>query len=97
MVVGTDIAELLMKDRKQTSRRGSIASNTSSLPEGTAAETANLLVSDTHSSSTSILKEEVVTNKFREYLIYGSGKEALGNIFDLIKESQIKLILQNGL
>lgn len=78
MVVGTDIAELLMKDRKQqNSRRASVVSNSSSVV-AEPSEASNIPISETNSSSMSILKEEIVTNKFREYLIYGSEKEALG-------------------
>ncbi|XP_031333558.1 uncharacterized protein LOC116163652 isoform X5 [Photinus pyralis] len=76
MVVGTDIAELLMKDKKQEySRKGSITSNSSEVVERALSEPN--LHTDLTGSSASILKEEVVTNKFRELLIYGSEKEAL--------------------
>lgn len=74
MVVGTDVAELLMKDRKQEqSGRASVGSNASSA----LGEAGNTPLSETNASSTSIVKDEVVTSKFREFLIYGSGKEAL--------------------
>ncbi|XP_018332218.1 uncharacterized protein LOC108741774 isoform X3 [Agrilus planipennis] len=75
MVVGTDIAELLMKNRKiDTSRRPSIASNSSSVVMERTESLNNL---NSEASSGAGLKEEVITNKFREYLLYGSGKEAL--------------------
>ncbi|KAK5649877.1 hypothetical protein RI129_000906 [Pyrocoelia pectoralis] len=78
MVVGTDIAELLMKDKKQEySRKASVTSNSSGLVEPTAPSEQNMQACDLTGSSASILKEEVVTNKFRELLIYGSEKEAL--------------------
>lgn len=35
-------------------------------------------------STQSNLKEEVVTNKFRELLIYGSEKEALGKLSQIL-------------
>lgn len=81
MVVGTDIAELLMKNRGALSmaRPASVTSISSS---GVAAddpsEISNAPAFEVSNSLNTGLKEEVVTNKFREYLIYGSGKEALG-------------------
>lgn len=73
MVVGADIAELLMKERQGDNRRpSSVLSDISNeLGETPSSEAVN-------SSSTSVVKEEVVTNKFREYLLHGSEKEALG-------------------
>lgn len=41
-------------------------------------EASNNVISDNTGSLHSVLKEEEITNKFREYLLYGSGKEALG-------------------
>nr|CAH7728124.1 unnamed protein product [Callosobruchus chinensis] len=79
MVVGTDIAELLLKNRRVTPPRpSSVLSTTSSnAAEGNLnSEASNNPVSESHSIQ-SLMKEEEVTNKFREYLLYGSGKEAL--------------------
>ncbi|XP_044731095.1 uncharacterized protein LOC123294083 isoform X3 [Chrysoperla carnea] len=95
VVVGTDIAELLMRNASRqnsnastNSRRESIVSSVSSLPE----EIPSVAVPDTDdnppTSSTfkqtngtnskgNAFNETYLTNKFREYLIYGSGKEAL--------------------
>lgn len=101
MVVGTDIAELLMKNRGAISiaRPASVASISSS---GVAAdepsETSNAPASEASNSSNTGLKEEVVTNKFREYLIYGSGKEALGCVcFLIVQLNFIAYLFQNGL
>lgn len=72
MVVGTDIAELLMKNgnNQEVNYR----------PPSTVSSVSNdALDFQEHSEgSTTAFKEEFVTNKFREYLIHGSGKEALG-------------------
>lgn len=77
MVVGTDIAELLMKDRAQECVRPSSVNSTAS---SAVVETdgSNMQSLDVVNTASSALKEEIVTNKFREYLIYGSEKEALG-------------------
>nr|CAI5859844.1 unnamed protein product [Callosobruchus analis] len=79
MVVGTDIAELLLKNRRVTPPRPpSVLSTTSSNAAecNLNSEASNNPLSESHSIQ-SLLKEEEVTNKFREYLLYGSGKEAL--------------------
>lgn len=90
MVVGTDIAELLIKNASSTpvtsSRRASAASSVNSLHE----EPPQLDLTDDTSiqnisqpanqSKSQNFNETYVTNKFREYLIYGSGKEALGTL-----------------
>ncbi|KRT78287.1 hypothetical protein AMK59_7091, partial [Oryctes borbonicus] len=78
MVVGTDIAELLMKNHTQEYIRPvSASSNASSeVVEGATPSDGSNLQSTEVLSVPSMLKEEV-TDKFREYLIYGSGKEAL--------------------
>lgn len=79
MVVGTDIAELLLKNREEhiPQRSASVISNVSS-----SAEIEPNSESSNHPGNNDslhpVLKEEEVTNKFREYLIYGSGQEALG-------------------
>ncbi|XP_017783965.1 PREDICTED: protein transport protein Sec16A isoform X2 [Nicrophorus vespilloides] len=67
-VDGADIAELLMKDKRldYNRRASSVVSNESSVGANEAG-----------SQSGSEIKEEIVTNKFREYLLYGSEKEAL--------------------
>lgn len=75
MVVGTDIAELLMKDGQQESAYRppsvvSVASNDSTEQQDRGIHEAG--------NSGPPMKEEFVTNKFREYLLHGSGKEALG-------------------
>lgn len=86
MVVGTDIAELLMKEQNQDGnlRPASVGSNVSSaiIEANTPSEASNVQSSEINNASvtSSGLKEEFITNKFREYLIYGSGKEALGMI-----------------
>ncbi|CAH1130815.1 unnamed protein product [Ceutorhynchus assimilis] len=76
MVVGADIAELLLKNRnfEPTPRPPSVLSTTSSKNE--ISEASNHQISE-HGSTQSILKEEEVTRKFREYLLYGSCQEAL--------------------
>ncbi|CAH1974224.1 unnamed protein product [Acanthoscelides obtectus] len=79
MVVGTDIAELLLKNRRVAPPRPpSVLSTTSSnaAEANLNSEASNNAVSKSQSVQ-SLLKEEEVTNKFREYLLYGSGKEAL--------------------
>lgn len=71
MVVGADIAELLMKDRNTESilpRPASVASNSSGVVEVSEGSTE---------PASSQLKEEYVTRKFREYLLYGSVQQAL--------------------
>lgn len=80
MVVGTDIAELLLKNKTDVPPRpSSVISNISSAGEvNPTSEASNHQASETNGSTLSILKEEEVTNKFREFLLYGSGKEALG-------------------
>lgn len=87
MVVGTDIAELLMKDSRQevSYRPPSVTSNASNDPD--LQERNNIQNFDESVNSTPALKEEFVTNKFREYLINGSGKEALGNKLQIFKNS----------
>ncbi|GJQ86246.1 hypothetical protein Trydic_g8945 [Trypoxylus dichotomus] len=78
MVVGTDIAELLMKNHNQENVRPvSASSNASSeVVEGVSPSDGSNLQSTEVLNAPSVPKEEV-TDKFREYLIYGSGKEAL--------------------
>lgn len=68
MVVGTDIAELLMKNRSDESQSQSVSSEELELA----------------SPGVSQHKEEFITEKFRDYLIYGSGKEALGKGFETV-------------
>lgn len=97
MVVGTDIAELLMKGRKGDTnlRPPSVASNSSGVVE--ASDISGMGPDSINCNSNSSLKEEYVTNKFREYLLYGSGKEALGMF---IRKNHIlnfhQLFLKNG-
>lgn len=82
MVVGTDIAELLMKESRQENnyRPPSVTSN--------ASEHDNIQSFDETINSTPAFKEEFVTNKFREYLIHGSEKEALGIATKFILQTQ---------
>lgn len=77
MVVGTDIAELLLKNRETVGRPSSVLSNISNNQNETNLITETGNMSASVGSLNSVLKEEEVTNKFREYLLYGSGKEAL--------------------
>ncbi|XP_023012010.2 endoplasmic reticulum export factor secretory 16 isoform X2 [Leptinotarsa decemlineata] len=81
MVVGTDIAELLLNNKREMPplRRSSIISSVSSNNGdiNPSSESGNHLISENTGSLMSILKEEEVTSKFREFLLYGSGKEAL--------------------
>lgn len=79
MVVGTDIAELLLKNRRDpgTQRPSSVISNvSSSVDVEPISESSNH--HDNNVSVPSIVKEEEVTNKFRDFLLYGSCQEALG-------------------
>ncbi|XP_018571551.1 uncharacterized protein LOC108911173 isoform X2 [Anoplophora glabripennis] len=79
MVVGTDIAELLLKNKPDVPPRpSSVISNLSSSPgDVNPTSEASNYQSENNGSTLSVLKEEEVTNKFREFLLYGSGKEAL--------------------
>ncbi|KAJ8938476.1 hypothetical protein NQ318_004116 [Aromia moschata] len=75
MVVGTDIAELLLKNKPEVpARPSSVISSEMSMPLLKLVTTCTL---EKAGSTQSVLKEEEVTNKFREFLLYGSGKEAL--------------------
>lgn len=76
MVVGTDLAELLMKNRSIANIR---AQSVTSLNSMDGVHDINEERSDLNLSSP-LSKDEYITNKFREYLIYGSEKEALGNL-----------------
>lgn len=71
MVVGTDIAELLMKNRKFDDIQGHSKSSASSV-------NADTYTDDQPPSLVSQHNDKYLTDKFREYLIYGSDKEALG-------------------
>lgn len=91
VVVGTDIAELLVKNQKlfpyeAHSKRDSInsiekelkesnESNTSEVEEGEITE--NNQASGESSDEKSQLNEEEITDKFRNYLLYGNVKEGL--------------------
>lgn len=77
MVVGTDIAELLLKNKETIIRPSSAQSNISNNQTDTNLISDGGNLSASVGSLNSVLKEEEVTNKFREYLLYGSGKEAL--------------------
>ncbi|XP_048517146.1 protein transport protein Sec16B [Dendroctonus ponderosae] len=80
MVVGTDIAELLLKDRVGglAPRPASALSTSSSnvLEKNEISAVVNQPASE-NGSTQSVLKEEEVTRRFREYLLYGSCQEAL--------------------
>lgn len=77
MVVGTDIAELLMKNRTaESSRRQSMSSASSTQHLDTAGD--HTTDQGARVSPAMHYKEDYITDKFREFLIYGSGKEALG-------------------
>lgn len=73
MVVGTDIAELLMKNRTNNERSHSVSSTGSTHIDSSAEQDYSTGPSSIHQ-----YKDDYITDKFREYLIYGSGKEALG-------------------
>lgn len=75
VVVGTDIAELLMKGHRtvKSHKSASSADEMSDNLDETLHEPTNYEIA----ASGPNLKEDIVTNKFREYLIYGSEKEAL--------------------
>lgn len=80
MVVGADIAELLLKNRRDSpipQRSSSVVSNVSS-----SAEVEPNSESSNHPGNVdgiqSVLKDEDVVHRFREFLLYGSGQEALG-------------------
>ncbi|CAH0559554.1 unnamed protein product [Brassicogethes aeneus] len=83
MVVGTDIAELLLKENKSREglvRPSSVLSSISSAAgdNNLHSEASNQPNSEAISGSMqSVMKEEEITLKFREYLLYGSCKEAL--------------------
>lgn len=81
MVVGTDIAELLMKDNKHeiSYRPPSVTSNASN-NDTDLQDRNNTQNFDESVTNTPTLKEEFITNKFREYLLHGSEKEALGTV-----------------
>lgn len=82
MVVGTDIAELLMKNRNiNVPVRPQSASSLGSFDGLEEIQEATNNHNSELNSNCSMMKEEVVTNKFREYLIYGSEKEALGELW----------------
>ncbi|KAL3278660.1 hypothetical protein HHI36_016197 [Cryptolaemus montrouzieri] len=81
-VVGTDIAELLLKSRttefpvRPSSALSNLSANTGDIAP--ISESSNPQLSEgLNGFSISTLKEEEVTNKFREYLLYGSDQEAL--------------------
>lgn len=77
MVVGTDIAELLLRNAGDeiTNRPSSVISNVSSCVD---VESKSESSNQPTSEGEHLLKEEDITNKFREFLLYGSAQEALG-------------------
>lgn len=81
MVVGADIAELLLKSRK-TEVRPRPSSVVSSVGSNHGESGIEIHKTSPETNLTNILKEEEVTSKFREYLLYGSVKEALGKIYN---------------
>ncbi|XP_071051239.1 uncharacterized protein [Onthophagus taurus] len=79
MVVGTDIAELLMKNKRIIDFRPPSAHSEPILGnDGSISDTGNSSITTEQIYNFSSSKtEEAITSKFREYLMYGSGKEAL--------------------
>ncbi|XP_030749352.1 protein transport protein Sec16B isoform X3 [Sitophilus oryzae] len=85
MVVGTDIAELLLKNQNTQvpPRSSSVLSTASSTGVGERNENTEILHQaalengSTNSVAPTSTREDEVTKKFREYLLYGSCKEAL--------------------
>lgn len=80
MVVGTDIAELLLKNKKENyppRPASTVSSIGSNLGEPNSISESNNRL-EAIGSVQSVLKEDEVTNKFRDFLLYGSGQEALG-------------------
>ncbi|XP_057668729.1 uncharacterized protein LOC130901379 isoform X3 [Diorhabda carinulata] len=81
MVVGADIAELLLKNKgeipvpRPSSATSNLSSNNGEL--NPSSESGNQHKSDLTGSLISVMKEEEITNKFRDFLLYGSGQEAL--------------------
>lgn len=99
MIVGTDIAELLLRNGEScdpedswcassgTDRRAQ--STPSPAPSGgsrTSSASATQVNQSTNSINTQLTKlsEAEITNKFREFLLYGNTKEALGKIFSFM-------------
>lgn len=68
-VVGTDIAELLMSNR---------SSHLNINQPAPSPATSHHSINDVGTQPS--LSEEEVTNQFRDYLIYGNSKEALGTL-----------------
>lgn len=88
MVVGADISELLIKNKKEfpydSSKNPSIAfDRQSDKSESRQSTSFDNLDDDVKSSESDLLEnvqmnEEEITEKFRNYLLYGSVTEALG-------------------
>lgn len=83
--MGADIAELLLKNRGEhiPLRSSSVISNASS----SADVEPNSELSNQPGNSDAVhstLKEEEVTSRFREFLLYGSGQEALGKVIKIL-------------
>ena len=68
MIVGTDIAELLLSNKNE---------NTSSQQTNPSPATSHHSIQDLQAEEMNPNIEEV-TNQFREFLLYGNTKEALG-------------------
>lgn len=77
MVVGTDIAELLLKNKGDhiSHRPPSVISSVSSAAD---ADPKSESCNQPAGEGVHLLKEEDITEKFREFLLYGSAQEALG-------------------
>lgn len=93
MIVGTDIAELLLRNGDNSDPDDSWSasvgvdhrgqSTPSPAPSGgsrtsSASATQAMQMGNSISSLQAKLSELEITNKFREFLLYGSTKEALG-------------------
>lgn len=124
MIVGTDIAELLLRNGENSDgddslsasgivdhRAQSTPSPAPSAGSRTSSASATGVASVMNSSSVqqTKLSESEITNKFREFLLYGSTKEALGKFLShsielnlcrevviIVSSTFFMLNLQNG-
>lgn len=123
MIVGTDIAELLLRNGENSDgddslsasgidhRAQSTPSPAPSAGSRTSSASATGVASVMNSSSVqqTKLSESEITNKFREFLLYGSTKEALGKFLShsielnlcrevviIVSSTFFMLHLQNG-
>lgn len=95
MVVGADISELLIKNKKEfpydSSKNSLITcdrqSDKSESRQSTSYDNLDVLSEDVKSNESELIEnvqmsEEEITDKFRNYLLYGSVTEALGIIYN---------------